>query len=114
MGLLHLTRANLGISLFIYLSKLTQLKFLNVNSFHGVILVDTMLVLCFFLNFQLFVFFSSIEGELVLKAGDKVTYRTVPLPPKCVEKQAVEVVITAANGPHETWSPLSHSLMSSH
>ena len=112
MGLLHLMRANLGISLFIYLSKLTQLKFLNVNSFHPVIAVDTMLVLCFL--FSIFCFISSIEGELVLKAGDKVTYRTVPLPPKCVEKQAVEVVITAANGPHETWSPLSHSLMSSH
>jgi hypothetical protein len=58
--------------------------------------------------------FSSIEGELVLKAGDRVKYRTVPLPPKCVEKQAVEVTITVANGPHETWSPLSHSTMSAH
>lgn len=58
--------------------------------------------------------FFSIEGELVLKAGDKVKYRTVPLPPKCVEKQAVEVIITAANGPHERWSPLSHSSMSAH
>jgi hypothetical protein len=57
---------------------------------------------------------SSIEGELVLKAGDRVTYRTVPLPPKCAEKQAVEVVITMANGPHESWSPLSHSAMSSY
>lgn len=56
----------------------------------------------------------SIEGEFVLKAGDKVTYRTVPLPPKCSEKQAVEVVITSPNGPHETWSPLSHSVMSAH
>lgn len=61
-----------------------------------------------------FSIFCSIEGELVLKAGDRVKYRTVPLPPKCVEKQAVEVVITKANGPHENWSPMSHSAMSAH
>lgn len=63
---------------------------------------------------DIFVHISDIEGEFVLKAGDKVTFRTVPLPPKCVEKQAVEVIITAANGPHDTWSPLSHSAMSAH
>ena len=63
---------------------------------------------------DIFVHISDIEGELVLKAGDKVTYRTVPLPPKCAEKQAVEVVITQANGPHDSWSPLSHSAMSAH
>ncbi|XP_046855697.1 cold shock domain-containing protein C2-like [Xenia sp. Carnegie-2017] len=61
---------------------------------------------------DIFVHISDIEGEFVLKAGDRVKYRTVPLPPKCTEKQAVHVVITNAKGPHDTWTPLSHSNMS--
>ena len=45
----------------------------------------------------------SIEGEFVLKEGDVVHFRTCPLPPKNVEKQAVMVVIKEMNGPHEKW-----------
>ena len=45
----------------------------------------------------------SIEGEYVPKEGDTVRYRTCPLPPKNVEKQAVMVVITEMKGAHEKW-----------
>lgn len=45
----------------------------------------------------------SIEGEFVPKEGDKVSFRTCPLPPKNVEKQAVMVVLTEMKGAHEKW-----------
>lgn len=51
-------------------------------------------------------FFSShfsIEGEFVPKEGDRVSFRTCPLPPKNVEKQAVMVVLTEMKGAHEKW-----------
>ena len=37
------------------------------------------------------------------KEGDRVRFRTCPLPPKNVEKQAVEVVLTELKGQHEKW-----------
>jgi len=45
----------------------------------------------------------SIEGEFVPKEGDRVTFRTCPLPPKNVEQQAVMVVLTELKGAHEKW-----------
>lgn len=46
----------------------------------------------------------SIEGEYVPKAGDKVRYKTCPLPPKCEKLQAVDVIITTLLGEkHERW-----------
>lgn len=45
----------------------------------------------------------SIEGEYVPKEGDVLRYRTCPLPPKNVEKQAVMVIITEMKGAHEKW-----------
>lgn len=53
----------------------------------------------------LYVLFSlfSIEGEFVPKEGDVVSFRTCPLPPKNVEKQAVMVVIQEMKGAHERW-----------
>ena len=45
----------------------------------------------------------SIEGEYVPKEGDKVNFRTCPLPPKNVEKQAVMVILTEMKGAHEKW-----------
>lgn len=50
-------------------------------------------------------FFCSIEGEYVLKEGDRVNYRTILHPPKLLKKQAVEVVITQyTQGPREKWA----------
>ncbi|KAK3728519.1 hypothetical protein QZH41_011605 [Actinostola sp. cb2023] len=46
---------------------------------------------------------SHIEGEYVLKEGDRVQFRTCPLPPKMTEQQAVEVTITEFHGQHEKW-----------
>lgn len=48
-------------------------------------------------------FLFSIEGEFVPKEGDVVSFRTCPLPPKNVEKQAVMVVIQEMKGAHERW-----------
>lgn len=56
-----------------------------------------LLVIVYF--FSLF----SIEGEFVPKEGDVVSFRTCPLPPKNVEKQAVMVVIQEMKGAHERW-----------
>lgn len=52
---------------------------------------------------DIFVHISDIEGEFVPKEGDKVSFRTCPLPPKNVEKQAVMVVLTEMRGAHEKW-----------
>jgi len=52
---------------------------------------------------DIFVHISDIEGEYVPKEGDILRYRTCPLPPKNVEKQAVMVVITEMKGAHEKW-----------
>ncbi|XP_020620563.1 calcium-regulated heat-stable protein 1-like [Orbicella faveolata] len=52
---------------------------------------------------DIFVHISDIEGEFVPKEGDRVTFRTCPLPPKNVEKQAVMVVLTELKGAHEKW-----------
>eukprot|EP00112_Aurelia_sp_Birch-Aquarium-sp1_P025949 Seg890.1 transcript_id=Seg890.1/GoldUCD/mRNA.D3Y31 product="Calcium-regulated heat-stable protein 1" protein_id=Seg890.1/GoldUCD/D3Y31 len=52
-----------------------------------------------------FLHISDIEGDYELKVGDKVEFRTIFMPPKLVEKQAVEVkVIKMANGKHEKWA----------
>ncbi|NXU57337.1 CHSP1 protein, partial [Turnix velox] len=55
---------------------------------------------------DIFVHISDIEGEYVPVAGDEVTYKTCPIPPKNEKLQAVEVVITnlAPGTKHETWS----------
>lgn len=52
---------------------------------------------------DIFVHISDIEGEFVPKEGDVVSFRTCPLPPKNVEKQAVMVVIQEMKGAHERW-----------
>jgi len=51
----------------------------------------------------IFSLLSSIEGEYVLKEGDRVQFRTCPLPPKLTELQAVEVTIIEYHGQHEKW-----------
>lgn len=54
---------------------------------------------------DLYLFLSfSIDGDYVPKAGDKVKYKTCPLPPKCEKLQAIDVVITTLLGDkHERW-----------
>ena len=56
-----------------------------------------------FVTFYVSFFLFSIEGEFVPKEGDVVSFRTCPLPPKNVEKQAVMVVIQEMKGAHERW-----------
>ena len=47
----------------------------------------------------------SIEDEYVVKDGDRVEFRTIPTPPKNVERQAVEVRLIQldAKEKHERW-----------
>ncbi|XP_031558646.1 calcium-regulated heat stable protein 1-like [Actinia tenebrosa] len=66
------------------------------NKGHGFILPDDG-------EKQIFVHISDIEGEYVLKEGDRVQFRTCPLPPKLTEEQAVEVTIIEYHGQHEKW-----------
>ena len=56
-----------------------------------------------FVSHHIFFPLFSIEGEFVPKEGDVVNFRTCPLPPKNVEKQAVMVVIQEMKGAHERW-----------
>ncbi len=66
-------------------------------------------ILKFCTNKKLFIFlFVSVEGEYVPKEGDKVEFRTIFMPPKLVEKQAVEVkLIKMGDTKHEKWAPLN-------
>ncbi|XP_032228006.1 calcium-regulated heat-stable protein 1 [Nematostella vectensis] len=52
---------------------------------------------------DIFVHISDIESEFVLKEGDRVTFRTIAIPPKEQAKQAVEVNIIEARGQHKKW-----------
>eukprot|EP00794_Sanderia_malayensis_P009182 gene9182-10156_t len=55
-----------------------------------------------------FVHISDVEGEYVPQNGDKVEYRTIFMPPKLTEKQAVEVkLIKMGESKHERWAPLN-------
>lgn len=49
--------------------------------------------------------FPSVEGEYVPMAGDHVTYKECPIPPKRSKVQAVEVIIThlAPGTKHHRW-----------
>ena len=49
--------------------------------------------------------FTSIEGDLVPKAGDEVKYKRTPIPPKNEKFCAVHVhIVHPAEGvKHETW-----------
>ena len=47
----------------------------------------------------------SVESEYELKEGDRVEFRTILMPPKLVEKQAVEVkLLKMTNSKHEKWA----------
>merc|ERR1711993_193341 len=51
-----------------------------------------------------FLHISDVESEYVLKEGDRVEFRTILMPPKLVERQAVEVkLLKMANSKHEKW-----------
>ncbi|PIK46278.1 putative calcium-regulated heat stable protein 1-like isoform X2 [Apostichopus japonicus] len=54
---------------------------------------------------RLFVHVSDVEGEYVPMAGDHVTYKECPIPPKRSKVQAVEVIIThlAPGTKHHRW-----------
>lgn len=43
---------------------------------------------------DIFVHISDIDGEYVPKVGDEVSFRLIPIPPKCEKFQAVHVQIT--------------------
>jgi len=43
---------------------------------------------------DIFVHVSDIDGEYVPKVGDEVSFRIIPVPPKCEKFQAVHVQIT--------------------
>ncbi|XP_057311922.1 cold shock domain-containing protein C2-like [Hydractinia symbiolongicarpus] len=53
----------------------------------------------------IFLHISDIEDEYVVHKGDRVEFRTIPMPPKCLEKMAVEVKLISFNPevPHERW-----------
>ncbi|XP_065065724.1 cold shock domain-containing protein C2-like [Rhopilema esculentum] len=52
-----------------------------------------------------FVHISDVESEYELKEGDKVEFRTILMPPKLTEKQAVEVkLLKMSNSKHEKWA----------
>ena len=60
----------------------------------------------FDLKFSLFLLSCiSIEDEYVVQAGDRVEFRTIPMPPKKVERMAVEVHLISLSDdkPHERW-----------
>ena len=53
-------------------------------------------------------FHCSVESEYELKEGDRVEFRTILMPPKLVERQAVEVkLLKMANSKHEKWTSFS-------
>lgn len=56
-------------------------------------------------NLFLFVILFSIEDEYVVRDGDRVEFRTIPMPPKCTEKMAVEVKLIDFDEekPHLRW-----------
>jgi len=55
-----------------------------------------------------FLHISDVESEYELKEGDRVEFRTILMPPKLVERQAVEVkLLKMANSKHEKWASLS-------
>ena len=58
--------------------------------------------------FELFYFFSfffffyfSIEDEYVVEVGDRVEFRTIPMPPKRTQKMAVEVHLISVDEKHQ-------------
>eukprot|EP00118_Oscarella_pearsei_P025010 m.307314 g.307314 ORF g.307314 m.307314 type:complete len:117 (+) comp42134_c0_seq1:64-414(+) len=53
---------------------------------------------------DIFLHISDIDGDYVPKEGDRVKFKTCPLPPKCEKLQAIDVVITTLLGErHERW-----------
>jgi len=53
----------------------------------------------------IFLHISDIEDEYVVQNGDRVQFHTIPMPPKRVEQQAVEVRLIQLNDekPHKRW-----------
>ena len=47
----------------------------------------------------------SIEDDYVVRTGDRVEFRTIPMPPKKLERMAVEVHLISLSDdePHERW-----------
>ena len=61
----------------------------------------------FFLIYLIFLS-TSVEGEYVPQEGDRVEFRTILMPPKLTEKQAVEVkLIKMGDAKHEKWASLN-------
>lgn len=56
----------------------------------------------------IFLHISDIEEDYVVRPGDRVEFRTVPMPPKRVEQMAVEVHLLSLDEsvPHERWDKL--------
>lgn len=54
---------------------------------------------------NIFLHISEIEDDYVVRKGDRVEFRAIPMPPKCSEKMAVEVrlVDLDESQPHERW-----------
>ncbi|XP_002163744.2 cold shock domain-containing protein C2 [Hydra vulgaris] len=54
---------------------------------------------------NVFLHISDIEDEYVVQTGDRVEFRTIPMPPKCVERMAVEVRLIELDKhkPHQRW-----------
>ena len=50
-------------------------------------------------------FFFSIEDEYVVQAGDRIEFRTIPMPPKMEQRMAVEahLIDFDENASHERW-----------
>ncbi|XP_066913798.1 calcium-regulated heat stable protein 1-like [Clytia hemisphaerica] len=53
----------------------------------------------------IFLHISDIEDDYVVRKGDRVEFRTIPMPPKKVERMAVEVHLISLDesAPHERW-----------
>jgi len=64
------------------------IKYFNRSKGHGFIISDQRE------GEEIFVHISDIEGELVPRQGDQVTYRLCPIPPKLEKFQAIHVRIT--------------------
>ena len=60
------------------------------------------------MNYILFLPSVSVEGEYVPQEEDRVEFRTILMPPKLVEKQAIEVkLVKMGDSKHEKWAALN-------
>ncbi|XP_021946610.1 cold shock domain-containing protein CG9705 [Folsomia candida] len=78
------------------------IKYFNRSKGHGFIVKDQRE------GEEIFVHISDIEGELVPRTGDQVTYRLCPIPPKLDKFQAIHVrIVNFTEEVHLRWdSPL--------